>query len=282
MNTATTVPGWSYRPAITRATTALTFLVSVFLLGWGWNHRDLYYFNPAEGTGYALGIIGGSLMLLLAFYPLRKNARWMRGLGAIRHWFRMHMVFGIAGPIAILYHCNFGTGATNSNVALGSMLVVASSGLFGRYLYARIHHSLYGGMIRVQDLRREWNAIAQSMHEHSELLEPVAKQLEAFEAPVMATRRTLGGAIGFALTARWRRMRILRKESRGLADLAPGNAERQAQVIALLQARLNAGFAVQRYNAFERFFHLWHLLHMPLFVLLIITGIVHVIAVHLY
>ena len=33
---------------------------------------------------------------------------------------------------------------------------------------------------------------------------------------------------------------------------------------------------------YERLFAMWHVFHMPLFCLLIVTGIVHVVAVHLY
>jgi hypothetical protein len=43
--------------------------------------------------------------------------------------------------------------------------------------------------------------------------------------------------------------------------------------------------AVNRAAAFafyERLFALWHILHMPLFVLLILAAIVHVVGAHLY
>jgi len=33
---------------------------------------------------------------------------------------------------------------------------------------------------------------------------------------------------------------------------------------------------------YERLFSLWHVLHFPLFLMLVVSGIVHVIAVHLY
>src|SRR5204862_442085 len=105
------------------------------------------------GAGYALGIIGGSLMLVLLAYSLRKRWAWLEFLGSTPSWFRFHMVLGIAGPLAILYHCNFSTGATNSNVALFSMLTVAGSGIIGRYIYAHIHNGLYGRKLEFGELR---------------------------------------------------------------------------------------------------------------------------------
>ena len=95
------------------------------------------------------GIIGGSLMLLLLLYSLRKRWSWLRFLGPTPSWFRAHMVLGILGPLCILYHSNFSTGATNSNVALFCMLTVAGSGLVGRYIYAHIHHGLYGRKLQL-------------------------------------------------------------------------------------------------------------------------------------
>ena len=39
---------------------------------------------------------------------------------------------------------------------------------------------------------------------------------------------------------------------------------------------------VLEFRAFQKFFSLWHALHLPLFVMLIIAGTVHVVAVHIY
>lgn len=279
---AASAQGWSYRPAVTRITTVLTFAMAIYALFYGWSSRDAFYLSPAEGGGYALGILGGSLMLLLALYPVRKNVRWMRHFGAVRHWFRMHMFFGIAGPIAILYHCNFRLGATNSNVALGAMLIVASSGLFGRYLYSRIHHGLYGGAIRVADLRKEWQGFVAQMNDMQVNLESITEKMDRFEEPVLNPRRTFHSALLYALTARWQRRRIKSMANRQLKHAEHLSTQQQQGIQTLLERRLDAAFVIRRVRAFERFFDLWHLLHMPLFVLLILTGVAHVISVHLY
>jgi len=33
---------------------------------------------------------------------------------------------------------------------------------------------------------------------------------------------------------------------------------------------------------YERLFAMWHILHLPLFVMLVLTGLIHVLAVHMY
>ena len=112
-----------------------------------------HYISPQRGLGYALGIVGGSMMLLLLLYPLRKRVKWLGFMGRMTLWFRVHMVLGVLGPLLVLFHANFHTGATNSNVALACMLVVSGSGLFGRYFYAQIHNGLYGRRATLNELR---------------------------------------------------------------------------------------------------------------------------------
>jgi hypothetical protein len=55
----------------------LFFVVVAVLLYLGWSTQTGRYINPNRGLGYALGIIGGSLMLLLLVYSLRKRWNWL-------------------------------------------------------------------------------------------------------------------------------------------------------------------------------------------------------------
>ena len=130
------------------------FYLSIFVLIFvGWKNKEYSNLTPESGAGYWLGIIGGTLMLVLLLYPLRKKVRFLNIFGKIKYWFKLHMLFGVLGPVAILFHANFSLGSTNSNVAFFSMVIVASSGLVGRYFYAKIHHGLYGRKANLKELR---------------------------------------------------------------------------------------------------------------------------------
>ena len=138
------------------ASQAENWLFSLFVIAvlyYGWSIRDEGHLTAESGLGYALGIIGGSLMLLLLLYPLRKRVRRMRRWMHVRHWFRMHMIFGILGPVFIMLHSGFKLGSTNGTVALFSMLVVAMSGFVGRYFYTKIHYGLYGRRANFDELK---------------------------------------------------------------------------------------------------------------------------------
>jgi hypothetical protein len=69
---------------------------------------------------------------------------------------------------------------------------------------------------------------------------------------------------------------------------ATRNAEREARIRLLavarkyVKTRIDATRRVSEYQAYVSLFSWWHILHLPLFFLLLIAGIVHVIAVHVY
>jgi hypothetical protein len=262
------------------------------LLWFGMHFPTSRYISPQHGLGYALGIAGGGMMLLLLLYPLRKRVRWLRFMGSIPLWFRLHMVLGVLGPLLVLFHANFRTGATNSNVALACMLVVSGSGLFGRYFYTQIHHGLYGNRATLKELR----AAAQRLQGQStavQFLPYLADRLEGAEQRLISMSKwpglnllspvLLGVSTLYAKLRLHRHIRLeLLAAARTSATLAQHRPRLNAVAREYVDRRLNAARRVGTFQAYERLFSLWHVLHLPLFFMLLIAGIVHVIAVHIY
>jgi hypothetical protein len=277
-----------------RLTPALAFaVIAIVLLYVGWQMPTERYITPKRGLGYALGIIGGSFMLLLFLYSARKRLAWLKFLGPASGWFRFHMVLGVLGPLCILYHANFGLGATNSNIALLSMLTVAGSGLVGRYIYARIHHGLYGSKLNLGELRKGADNLRASsgafafLPELVDRLERVERRLlaSAGHVPIFGIAR-LAGAYLITLHARLQLRGYVRKCLRvAAARSSTIAAERQRLRRAAngyIDRRLAATRRVAGFEAYERLFSLWHALHIPLIFMMLIAGTVHVIAVHVY
>ena len=265
----------------------------IVLLIAGWRLRDAEYTVADQGLGYALGIVGGVMMLTLLLYPLRKKARFMRNWGALRHWFRLHMLLGILGPVAILFHCNFHLGATNSNVALFCMLVVSGSGLIGRYAYTRIHFGLYGRRATLEELAKNSGLIAGDMQGALAELPDVVRDLQDFQAratrPYSGLLRGLIAALLLGFAAARTRRRTLRALNVALRQRARTEAwdrrilrARQAHLRGLIESYIASVRQVAEFTAYERLFAFWHVLHIPLFFMLLLAGIVHVFAVHVY
>ena len=139
--------------------TATAYLAVTMALVAGWWYSDLDLISADAGIGYWLGIVGASLMALLLLYPLRKRAKSFQRLGPVRYWFRTHMVFGVAGPVLIIFHSNYDLGSLNSRIALFCTIIVALSGIIGRYIYAKLHYGLYGRRASLMSLRKDINEI---------------------------------------------------------------------------------------------------------------------------
>lgn len=269
----------------------LALLATAALLAWGLRFPTEQYLTPRSGLGYALGIAGGSAMLLLLVYPLRKRLRFLAFLGTTKRWFQAHMALGILGPLLILLHSNFSLGATNSNVALACMLIVSGSGLFGRYFYAHIHHGLHGRRASLAELKlyaEKLRWVTASV----EFLPGLVERIDAEEQAIVARcdrawllARPLLGAL-HASAARRRLRRFLRQSLRGLRGADGAGAARHRRLgdtaARYIDDRLGATRRVVAFDAFERLFSLWHALHLPLFLMLLVAGVVHVFAVHLY
>jgi len=266
-------------------------LVTIALLWFGYAFPTEQYLNPQAGVGYALGILGGSSMLLLLLYPLRKRMRWLAFIGTTRRWFQAHMALGIVGPVLVLYHSNFSLGAVNSNVALFCMLVVSGSGLFGRYFYAHIHHGLHGRKATLAELKEHAERLRWVTTTVEFLPDLVARIDEEEERIVGASRRVplLARPLASTLAGGLSRHRLRRYVSRVMREPAPARESARARRTHLQDSarqyvddRLGAIRRVVEFEAYERLFSLWHALHLPLFLMLLIAGVVHVVAVHVY
>lgn len=260
-------------------------LVVLAILLVAWVHRDDSWISPQTGLGYQLGIIGSVMMLLLLLYPLRKRFVGLAWLGQVGDVFRIHMVLGIVGPLLVVMHSNFQLGSVNSNIALFAMLIVVASGIVGRYLYGRVHAGLYGSRSALDQLVANASAIVgHDVEEAPQVLAALTNY--RFEALKPAN---LLGLLAFAFAAGRRR--------KDLTDLILAALDRQAaakrwpdvavkarkrEAVRHLEQYFSATGKATAYGVYERLFAIWHLLHMPMFFLLILAAIAHIIAVHLY
>ena len=269
------------------------FIVVVLAVFLGWKESVEEHLTPESGLGYALGIVGGVMMLLLLLYPLRKKLKVMRSWGKVRYWFQAHMLFGVIGPVLVLFHANFQLGATNSNVALGSMLLVVASGLVGRYIYSKIHHGLYGRRMTLQELHSdvEENRVAPGLDLSRNVR--IQERLSAIEEEALTSPRSLllsaWGMLTIGIKNRWRRFRLLAEMKRALRSEAKQHGwsrrtlrERKQAVRLYVTTYLTTTREIIRFCFYERLFSLWHVLHLPFFLFLVLATVAHIVAVHLY
>lgn len=253
--------------------------------------------------GYNLGLVGGLMMLALLLYPLRKRFRFASKMGALPKWFKWHMLLGILGPLTIIFHSTYHVyipyihpiGSPNAAVAMFSMLLVAGSGIFGRFFYTKIHHGLYGRMSTLDELR--------SNLENSEDLKAVlnaapdiGKALEDFRARVDAHARQSGSGLMNFFTVGFQTMKLSRSLPQQISLAMHGQAkendldagqhsdleQRVADYQKMIVSYLNAVRDASQFGTYERLFSWWHIFHVPLVYLMVFSALYHVYAVHFY
>ncbi len=260
-----------------RAGTGSRFVMSgcLALLVIAWWQRGEDYLRPDQGLGYLLGIDGAAAMLLILAYSARKRVKALASRGSLQEWYRIHMILGIVGPILIILHSNFQLGSANSSIAMVSMLLVAGSGFVGRYIYLKIHYGLYGSRAELKELLLRLTQAESTARPLLEVFPEVLELLAAFEHRHTAPPKSSLSAIWRLLTVGARTKRLRR---RCLARLdCVLYDERKATRRYIERLRRVVVFA-----SWERLFRLWHAVHVPLFAMLILTAVVHVLAVHMY
>jgi len=278
---------------VTRLPTLLGYLLLAVALYIGWRFRAEEYIVAETGLGYYLGIAGATMMVLLFLYPVRKRVRLLRNFGATKHWFRAHMIMGVAGPALILFHSNFRLGSMNSRVALISMLLVAGSGFVGRYIYTKIHYGLYGRRLTLKELRRDLMIRKNSLSQVLEYAPGLQKRLLDFDNAVLEERESFFKSFfhffSISLRASWTHLALLGglKRAAGVTAKRLGWSERltelnRRQAREHICAHMRTAVMTAEFGVWERLFSLWHLFHMPLFIMMVIVTVVHILAVHMY
>jgi len=281
--------------------TALFTLLFSSVLVVAYIYREEYLWTPEYGLGYWFGILGGVFMLLLLLYPLRKKSRKLSFFLGVKQWFRLHMLLGVAGPTLILLHCNFNLGSTNSSIALGAMLLMVSSGLIGRFIYSKIHRGLYGSRIEQQEIYLQKNKLleqirdSEGLESNTHTINDVIALINKYENAVIQPRSVLGNFLRttvFSLTTRkvaidirLRVKEILNRENSSISGFATepdAIREKVEHFLTLVNTYLRCVRRTAELGFYEKLFSLWHMLHMPIFGLLIFTAFFHVYAVHSY
>ncbi len=271
----------------------LLYALLTLLVAAAWQITRMRLFTPNDDTSYWIAVIGGSMMLLLFSYPLRKYLRFMQRLGKVKWWFWFHLFLGIGGPWLILVHSGFQIGSLNAGVALYSMVIVVASGVVGRFIYVRVHRGLNGERTSLSALRRRAGMVESNARSRLHFSPEVEARLLAFEQHELRAEpgwlTHLRQVTLLPLQQQITYLRCVADLHRRLRELAAAQRwstsdlrRRERRARRLAARYLDAVVRVAQYTAYERVFALWHLAHLPFVYLLVISAVVHVVAVHAY
>ena len=230
--------------------------------------------KPSGVIGLAAGFLAFALFLFLWLYPLRKRLGKARWLGPIPRWLDVHIFAGVMMPIVAALHAGF---RFTGIIGLGyfAMLVVAFSGIVGRYLYLRIPRSRAGMELGREQVSSERRDILGSLVE-STGLDP--KLLTELLQPVRLNKRHgLIGTLFQMIRDDYDRRRAIRRVLRALQEQPRGNNPAQLKRVRELARReLALGQQLRLLEGTQRIFRMWHTFHLPFAIVAFLAVAIHV------
>jgi len=216
--------------------------------------------RPGGPVGLLTGIGGTTLMLSLLLYSVRKSLLKIRFLGPMPLWLAFHIVCGVFGPLLIVVHSGLAWPEGLIAVGFWCMVLVALSGIFGRYVYGHFPKVASG---QASDLKAAQGQLA-DLRAQLVAQTPGAAGASIGEAVVLARDLEYpGGSLVGLFRLDWevrRRKRAIKGILAG-ASLAPTVRSAAAKT---LFAQLHMTRSVETYHVAARWLRLWHLFHLPL------------------
>ncbi len=238
-------------------------------------HEDYRVLRPAGLKGHAFGIIGSAMMLFMLLYSIRKRTGAFGKLGRLKSWLDIHIYFGITGPLLIILHTSFKVQGLVA-VSFWSMVAVALSGVFGRYLYLQIPRDIEGEQLGIQEIERLKDEISNQLNNATKFDQ---NQMEFIEKSLSLDRKEKGGlfmslwAILSDDLMRPLKIRRFRRKYLKKLDL-PDELGDRILILTLDKSLLNRKIAF--FNQVQTLFHYWHVFHKPFAIIMYLIMLVHV------
>lgn len=238
-------------------------------------HPLYWTLKPGGSVGLRLGAAGLAMMTVMHLYSARKRLRLLRRLGPLRSWLDVHILLGILGPLFVVLHSSLKVGGLVA-VSFWSMVAVALSGVFGRYLYLQIPRSRAG----------EELSLAEAQRADAELTRQLRADFGVDEASLSALERTVGpppsgsalADLRAVVAGAWSARRRATALVRSLGGVPP---HLRRALLALTREKARLRRRIVLWEATHRLFHHWHVVHKPFAIVMYVFVVVHV-AVALY
>jgi hypothetical protein len=269
---------------IARSGTLWRRIFFVLLIG---TSVSYYFYARREFThggstyGLAYGIAGTALILLEAFFGIRK--RWYRSrFGTLEQWLQSHIYLGVLVLVVLFFHTG---GRFNDRIAVATLVLVAivvASGIVGAILYVTVPRLLteVESNLTVEEISEQLNQLARSM----------ARIASGRSAPFQRIydellRQTVPGGL-----AGWRLLlsRLGRKKqqegdwARLIALVPREEQEELRQMLVVSRQRRELLLRLIFQQRYKNVLEFWLYIHVPFTIALLLFAALHIGAVFYY
>lgn len=235
------------------------------------------WLRPSGYIGQTAGIISLLIFVFLWLYPLRKKYRWLGFTGTMARWLDGHVGLALILPFLAAVHASW---RFEGVIGLGylSMLVVAMSGIAGRYLYVHIPRSASGLELTAEEIAQERQGLIGEIAKATGL---PAAQVETLLRSDPASIEGLGilGTLKRMVTddfSRWRSARALRRACESTYGAIRPNRKTVRRVLKLAHKEMALTQQARMLAATQKLFRYWHVAHRPFAITALVAVLVHV------
>ncbi|MBI1820679.1 MAG: hypothetical protein HY036_01255 [Nitrospirae bacterium] len=239
-------------------------------------------FNSGDFIPHLIGIIGSAMMFIGATgYVIRKRVKAFKKVGKIKYWLEAHILFCLIGPLLVVYHSAFSIEAPNSGIAYYAMLIVVGSGVVGRYIYRHFQFSLSGERATRQEMSAEADQLNEKIQEYFSDSQKILDTITKFFG-LRENQQSSGlfKSLYVMMHTDWLEGKLRKQVKQHLKQrksvASPDSVE------SALVRRISLEKKISALEVTTRLFSYWHNLHVPFIWLLLLTFIVHVVAVMIF
>jgi len=241
------------------------------------------FFHPSHNTlkpsgdwGHGFGIIGSLMMILgVSIYMIRKRSRLFFNVGYLKHWLELHIFLCTVGPILVLYHTAFKFGGIVS-ISFWSMVLVVLSGVVGRFIYIQIPRTIQGRELDISELVKMRNEISDKLSSEIIFDKSLLDEFSVLTTPDRYKKLNLINSVSFFIKDA---LRIRKFKKRVITHLKKAGISkfRFKEIKRLIEAELILTRRIGLLRTMQKFFHYWHVAHLPFAIIMFIIMIVHII-----
>jgi hypothetical protein len=226
-------------------------------------------FAPTGVVGHSLGYVGTTMIVVgVGMYALRKRLPLLAGVGRLPTWLQVHIFLCTMGAYLVVLHSSFHLRGLAA-VAFWSMVLAVLSGIVGRYIYVRIPRARDGHERTLSEVRARLAELASGLVASG----IDAERLASLTGPPALPPQTILRAMMGAPIADVRRRAAL---ARVRGALRGQDRDTRRAVFGAIDERLRLEQQIAFLAPMHRLLGFWHVLHIPVALLMFIALAVHI------
>ena len=227
-------------------------------------HPQYAYFKPSGIFGQGLGVIGTFLIVFGVFiYIARKRYGFLEKIIRIKHLLEFHIFLCTLGPVLILFHTTFKFGGIVS-IAFWSMVAIVMSGVIGRFIYIQIPRTIEGRELSIQEVKERRESII------SDLQQSIKLDKNLLDLVLDSDTSRKWGIHTFFTN--WKKRKKIAEELHSTGS----DKEKNKKILNLIREEMALTSRIGRLEQMQKLFRLWHVVHMPFAIIMLIIVIIHI------